>query len=153
MKRFFIVIGVVFFLMLLVVGSFIGYMAATGPGLDASSKEYVDRALPAIVREWSADSLLARASPQLLQGSSEAQLRGFFSKLSEKLGSMTGYPGSQGDSNTFFSLSKGRIVSARYHAHIRFQRGEADINLMLFQDKAGKWSIAGFQVLSPALMQ
>ena len=79
MKKVLQVLGIVFVVILVVAGGIMGYAAYTGTRLDASSKAYVDTAVPAIVAHWSQQALVARAAPQLLQAVSPAQLTKAFS--------------------------------------------------------------------------
>lgn len=151
MKKLLQALGIVFVILLLVVGGFVGYAAYTGSHLDASSKEYVDSAVPAIVANWSESELMARAAPQLVQASTTEQLTKLFTWF-KSLGPMKKYCGSKGDSNVFISPQKGRTVSARYTACAQFEKGEATIEVTLIQNKDKVWEIAGFHVNSPALL-
>ena len=67
MRKALAVVGGIALIAMLLIGGFIGYSAYEGHGLDASSKEYVDKNIPLIISSWSKDELLKRASPQLLQ--------------------------------------------------------------------------------------
>ncbi|MDB5970212.1 MAG: hypothetical protein JWQ90_2662 [Hydrocarboniphaga sp.] len=151
MKKALQVIGIIFIALLLILGCFIGYAAYTGTRLDASSKEYVDAAIPAIVSTWSESELTSRSAPQLMQGSTPEQFQKLFHWLSS-LGPMKKYCGSKGDSSVFVSPQQGKTVSARYTACAQFEKGDATINVVLLQNKDKAWEIAGFHVDSPALI-
>lgn len=151
MKKTLQVLGIVFIAVVVLLGCFIGYAAFTGKKLDASSKEYVDSAIPAIVSNWSEVELTNRAAPQLMQGSTPEELSKLFHWLSS-LGPMKKYCGSKGDSNVFVSPQQGKTVSARYTACAQFEKGDATINVLLIQNKEKAWQIAGFHVDSKALL-
>ena len=151
MKKTLQVLGIVFVALLLLVGGFIGYAAYTGSQLDASSKEYVDAAIPAIVGNWSEAELTTRNAPQLMRGSTPEQLTKLFQWFS-RLGPMTKYCGSKGASNVFISPQQGKTISAKYTACAKFEKGDATINVTLVQNKDKTWAIAGFHVDSPALL-
>lgn len=144
------VLGIIFLALVAAVGSLIGYAAYNGNRLDASSKAYVDSAVPAIVTNWSESELTARAAPQLMQGSTPAQLTKMFAWF-RTLGPMKKYCGSKGDSNVSVT-PQGKNVSANYVACAQFEKGEATIQVTLLQNKAEAWEIAGFRVNSMALV-
>jgi hypothetical protein len=153
MKRFLAYLGVVFLIVVAAVAILIGYAAVTGSKLDASSRAYVDEAIPKIVAAWSADEMLHRAAPQMLQSVTEAQLRELFARFAAKLGPLVSYAGSKGQSLVSIMLNSGRVVSAEYTAHVVFEHGLADIKALLFQGPDERWSIAGFHVNSPVLLK
>jgi hypothetical protein len=148
-KKVFVVLGIVFAGLILVVGVVIGYAAYTGSKLDASSKAYVDANVPPIVSTWSATELLKRASPELRNVGPEEQFTQLFGKLSQ-LGSLTKYEGAKGGSNTNISPSTGKVVTADYEAHATFEKGSATIKVSLIQEK-GEWAFLRFYVDSPSL--
>lgn len=151
MKRAFQILGIVFVVLMLLLGCFIGYAAYFGTRLDASSKEYVDIAIPAIVSNWSEAELKTRSAPQLMEGSTPEQFTKLFHWLSS-LGPMKKYCGSKGTSNVFVSPQHGKTVSARYTACAQFEKGDAAIDVVLVQNKDNVWKIAGFHVNSQALI-
>jgi len=61
MKKVLMILGVVFLILIIVVGGFVGYTAYIGTKLDASSKAYVDASVPAIISTWSRNELIKRA--------------------------------------------------------------------------------------------
>jgi hypothetical protein len=64
LRKFLVIIGGLFLVLVLVGAGFLGYAAYRGRDLDASSKAYVEENIPAIVSTWSKDELLKRMSPQ-----------------------------------------------------------------------------------------
>src|SRR5262249_58990148 len=60
LKRALSIIGGLFLAFVVLVAGLLGYSAYQGPGLDASSKAYVEENVPAILSSWSKDELLKR---------------------------------------------------------------------------------------------
>ena len=60
MNRVVAAVAALFLVFLVTVAGLIGYAAVVGPELDASSKAYVDEAVPRIIANWSVDELLSR---------------------------------------------------------------------------------------------
>jgi hypothetical protein len=78
MKKFFIILGSMF-LVIIVLGIIgIMFVAMRGNALDKESKPYSDAAIPAIVTTWSQKELLDRASPELKQAVTADQLNRLF---------------------------------------------------------------------------
>lgn len=151
MKKAFQILGIVFAVLLVLFGVLVGYAAYTGRNLDASSKQYIDAAVPAIVSNWSDKELIARSAPQLMQSTSPEQFEKMF-KWFGTLGPMKKYCGSKGASNVFVTTQQGKIVSARYTACAQFEKGDATIEVSLLQGKDQAWAITGFRVNSRELV-
>jgi len=140
------VIGGIFAVVVFVILGAFAYMVHAGPGLDQSSKAYVDASVPAIVSAWSKDELVRRASPQLTQilNQQPKQLDQLFGQLS-KLGSLKQYQGSKGESSINLDLTKGKTVTAQYLAGAVFERGDTRITVHLIQID-DQWRIRSFNV-------
>jgi len=145
MKTVFVALGVVFLILIVAVGGFVGYSAYVGTQLDASSKAYVDASVPAIVSQWSKDELIKRASPQLRASATDQQIDGLFTSLAQQLGSFQSYDGSKGDSNVSYTTQNGKVTTASYTANATFQNGKVDIQVKLIQIN-GAWLFLGFHV-------
>jgi hypothetical protein len=74
MKKFFIVLGSIFLVLIVVGGIGIAYVVIRGGALDKESKAYADAAVPAIVSTWSEKELLERASPEFKKAVTIAQM-------------------------------------------------------------------------------
>ncbi|MHB1950598.1 MAG: hypothetical protein ACYCQK_03910 [Acidiferrobacteraceae bacterium] len=151
MRKVLQALGIVFLVVLVAGGSIIGYAAYTGSRLDASSRKYVDSAVPAIVANWSEQALMSRADPRLLRATSPYEMAQLFAWL-RTLGPMERYCGSTGQATEFLSARSGRIVSARYTACAQFAKGTASIDVALVRNRDKGWQIVGFHVNSPALL-
>jgi hypothetical protein len=130
---------------------FFFYFSRIGPGLDASSKAYVDSVVPVIVNTWSVEALEKRASPQFLKLANHDQTVMLFRKLSQ-LGALKRYHGAQGDSNISYTTKDGKVISAKYLARATFQNGDAEIRVFLIQIE-NEWRILGFFVNSPIFLK
>ena len=78
MKKFFIVLGSIFLVLIVLVAIGIAFIAIKGTALDKESKGYADLAIPAIVTTWSEKELLDRASPEFKKAVTIDQLDGLF---------------------------------------------------------------------------
>lgn len=144
-------LGKIFVFILLLIAAGAGYAFWQGPILDTESKTYVDMAVPAIVSTWNKQELARRASPELIQSVKTDDVSGLLLQFSRRLGALSQYDGSQGDSHLGFTL-KGLIITANYTAKARFQRGSAVIRISLIKH-GEQWQVLGFHVESPVLLQ
>ena len=145
------IIGAIVLGLLVIVGGFIGYMAYVGNGLDKSSKEYVDQAIPAIVTGWSPDQLVKRESTAFQKATSDDQLVRLFAAF-RRLGALKEYQGCKGDSNVNYTTRSGKVITANYVGHATFENGTADIKIILVQEN-NTWKIQGFRVDSPIFLK
>ena len=151
MRKVLYTLGAVFLALIIVVVGGVGYLAYVGNQLDREAKAYVDELVPAIVADWSADELMRRASPKLLQATKPDDIRTAFA-LFAKLGPLVQYKGSKGDANVFVSAGNGQTITAKYLAEATFKDGDASIDIEL--DKLdGAWKIRVFRVNSTAMME
>jgi len=149
MKKFLIVLGVTFLVLVVVIAAFIGYAAITGSALDKQSKAYVDAAVPAIVSSWNEQELLSRASPEFQKAAKPADVDRLF-RWFRTLGQLQKYEGSQGQATINVTPQTGKEVSARYVAKALFEHGEASIEVGLIK-RDDAWQITGFKLNSAAL--
>ena len=153
MKKFFVVLGVLFLALVVAGGAFIGWSAWQGGRLDASSRAYVEANVPPILRTWSKDEMMSRASPQM-RGDMEQNddaLDAAFARLAT-LGAFQRFDDVQGQSQTFFDAGKGRIVGATYTGSASFEHGQAKVAVRLIR-LDGQWKMQAFNVSSPSLTQ
>jgi hypothetical protein len=150
MKRILIALGVAFLALVVVVVAFIGHNAFTGSALDKESKAYVDAAVPAIISSWNEQELLKRASPEFQHATGPGDVDRLFGWF-RTLGQFQKYEGANGEATISVTPQTGRVISARYVAKAVFDKGEANIEVVLMKH-GNLWQIAGFKVYSPALM-
>lgn len=163
MKTFFVVLGIIFLVLILVALGALGFgLVATrenpldtfgfwffsmrGGILNNESKAYADAAIPAIVSTWSEKELLDRESPEFRQSATQAQLDQMFQRISA-LGHLQKCEPAVGQS---IMSPPTRTIGAEYTAKATFEKGEAVVALSLIKH-GDQWQILRFVVNSPAL--
>ncbi|SRR6266567_2215090 len=147
MKKFLIVLGSIF-LVIVVLGAIgIAFVAVRGSALDKESKTYAEAAVPAIITNWSEKELLDRASPEFRQGASQQQVDQLFGWVSS-LGRLQKYDPPQGQALMSATTQSGKVISAQYTTKARFEKGEATITLGLIKH-GDQWQILRFNVNLP----
>lgn len=150
MKKFLIILGSIFLVVIVLGAIGIGFIAYRGNALDKESKSYADSAIPAIVINWNEKELLARASPEFKQAVTTDQLDRLF-RWVNSLGQLQKCQPSQGQALMSATTQAGNVISAQYTAKATFQKGEATIKLGLIKH-GDQWQIVNFYVNSPALV-
>jgi hypothetical protein len=146
--RILLIIPAAVFLVLVIVGAkVVGIATMNGNRLDASSRQYVDRVVPAILSEWSPRELIRHASAEFKEPATAEEIDQVFLKLSE-LGVLKHCEKATGNSRISFTTQDGRVVTADYTAHAAFSKGSALIKIRLMEH-GGRWEIINFQVESP----
>jgi hypothetical protein len=132
-------------LMALAVGA-IGVSAVVhkGNALDAESRDYVDRMMPAIATSWNKNELIERATPDLLAVLKPDRLAELINNCS-RLGKMIEYHGATGEAMMWYVVNSGPMVSASYVAKAKFDNGLAIFRLGL-RKLDGRWLINSFYV-------
>ena len=143
MKKAVMALGTIFLAFIVFFVSAIGVLAVIGRSLDKESKAYVDAAIPAIVSEWDVREVQKRAAPELEESMDYDDLADLFGTL-RKLGPLTEYKGSEGDSNITLSFHEGYEITADYSANAEFEEGTVEILVSLI--KHGKqWQLLDLQ--------
>jgi hypothetical protein len=150
MKKFFIVLGSIFLVVIVLGGIGIAFVAIRGNALDKESRVYADAAIPATVTTWSEKELLDRASPEFKQAITIDQLDRLF-RWASSLGRLQKCEPAQGQAGISVTSQTGKVISAQYTAKAQFEKGEAIITLGLIKH-GQQWQIARFDVQSPALL-
>jgi stress response protein SCP2 len=149
MKKFFIALGVIF-LVLVVLGAIgIGYIAFRGNTLDKEGKAYADAAIPAIVTSWDKKELLDRASPEFKRDVNDAQIDQLFHRFTV-LGRFMTFDSATGQAFILATPQTGKVVTADYQAKAYFEKGPAMIKLKLIKH-GDQWQILTLNVASPQL--
>jgi hypothetical protein len=147
MKKFFFVLGSIFFAVIVLGVIGIAFVAIRGNALDKESKAYADSAIPAIVTTWSEKELLDRASPEFKKAVAIDQLDRLFGTFAT-LGRLHECEPAQGQSLMSATTQNGKTISGQYTAKATFEKGEATIKLGLIKH-GDQWQILGFYVDSP----
>jgi len=146
--RAFFYLGPTLGLLVILTAVTIVFLTLRGPGLDRESHAFVDCAVPAITSTWDEQSLISRATPELL-GDNRQQLDAQFTRY-KQLGRLRDYDGAIGDSD-FAVTPRGLKVTGHYRASAKFDSGPADLKVSLVK-RSGDWLIDDFRVESPLLL-
>lgn len=144
MRRFLYIVGVLTLIIIVVASIGLGVFFYKGQALDAESKAFVDRAVPAITATWSEQQLLDRATPELRTSVKPEELKALFDRLSQ-LGPLVEYEGATGEATMSYIAGSGGTVSASYVAKARFQNGTATFRIVLMK-RDGRWLIHNLHV-------
>jgi hypothetical protein len=150
MKKFFIILGSIFLVVIVLGAIGIAFVAVRGNALDKESKAYADSAIPPIVTTWNGKELLDRASPEFKKAVTPEQLDRLFRWVSS-LGGLQKCEPTQGQALMSATTQSGKMISAQYTAKATFQKGEGTIKLGLIKH-GDQWQILNFYVDSPALV-
>jgi hypothetical protein len=150
MKKFLAVLGIIFLVMIVLGAIGIGFIAVRGNALDKESRAYADTAIPAVVNGWSEQELLARASPEFKQAVTQDKLDQLFHRFTS-LGRLQKCDPAQGQAGITVTPQTGKVISGQYAAKAKFEKGDANIKLILIKH-GDQWQIASFYVDSPALL-
>lgn len=147
MKKILISLGILFLILILIGGSFVIYGVFVAKNYDASSRNYVDRIVPAIVSNWSSQALLKEGSPEFLQAIERDQINQLFSQC-QRLGAFKSSQPAQGSAYVTMNYPKGKEITARYEKEVIFENGKTKIKVNLVQ-KEGDWKIFYFYIDAP----
>ena len=97
MKILLIIPAAVLLVLVIVGAKVVGIATMNGNKLDTSSRQYVDKVVPAILSEWSPRELIRHASAELREPATAEEIDQVFLKLSE-LGVLKNYEKATGNS-------------------------------------------------------
>lgn len=150
-KRFFMVLGVIFFCLIIAGTASFLVLNLLGGRFDKESKKFADEAITAIVSRWEPMELISRAAPELLRATPADKIVSLFGTFLARLGPLKTYVGAKGQAG--FSVSaKERTVTANYVAEASFEKADAVIRVTLIR-RGGAWQIFEFRVNSEAFVQ
>lgn len=141
------VFGVLGLVVVALMGGVVLYGFLVGPKLDSESKAYVDNTIAMLVQDWNPEELKSRSSKELLTFLKEPDLSECYAMF-RKLGRMTRYNGSHGESHTNLDVPRGMLTTAGYTATADFENGQGTITMTLIK-RNGHWEILEFRVDSP----
>ena len=148
MKKFFVVLGVIFACLIVLGIILIPIAAHMRSKLDAESKVYVDRIVPLIVTSWDSKELLNNASPEFLKVAPADEIESMFKMFAEKLGGYKEFKDSKGGSFVNFT-PQGKIITAAYITHVAFDRADATVRIRAIKH-GENWQVLEFFVNSQA---
>lgn len=152
MKKTLIVLGSAFLvLIVLALGVFAAaYWVAIRA--DAAGKAYVDGVTPPIISAWSAEALVAEASPELLTAAPRARIDALMDTFSKRLGALQRYGGATRQHYVVNFTLQGPVVTMTYSADAAFEKGPATLRLRAVR-RAGQWKLQELYVQSDALLR
>ena len=145
MKTFFMILGVIFALILVVLGIAGAIYIPRFVTLNREATAYIQDAVPKIVSNWNSQQLVDRATPDLLASvRTRTDLDRLFSSFS-RLGSLKHLDTPTGGSVMNFFTGPSRPILANYAARAEFEKGNASIQIGL-RHVNNTWRINGFHV-------
>ena len=150
MKKFFIVLGIIFAVLLAIGATGIGVVVMRGNALDKQSKAYADDTIHAIVDGWNGRELLQRASPEFKKIATQQQIDQQFQRFSAAFGRLQKLEPAHGQSVMSATTLSGGTIKAEYATRATFEKGEARIQLDLIKH-GDQWQILGFFFKPPEL--
>lgn len=151
LKTILAILGGLFVVALIGLGSCAIPLAMQGAGLDEESRAYADRIVPEVVTTWDKSALEGELSPEFLEVSTGKQLDEFFT-LYTKLGALESLDEAQGQSNIRWFLGEETQITAVYMIDAEFENGPAQITLTLVKH-GSEWQVAGFHVSSDYFLE
>lgn len=152
MKKFLIGCGSLCVIFIAIVAGLIFLFVSKASKLERSAQEYMDTTIPGIITDWSTQTLLDQASPELLKTVTPDQMARYFEKFHQLLGPLQSYHGARGGTRYTYTTEDGRRDLGEFTVFADFEKGEAEIKVSLIRHD-GKWQISGFHVNSPALLK
>lgn len=145
MKKFFISLGIIFLVLVVLGGVGIGYIAFRGNTLDKESKAYVDAAIPAIFTNWNKNELSSRTSSEFRQATRDDQLGPVWQRWATGLGHLMTFDSAKGQSFMAANIQRGKTITAEYQARAYFEKGDVIINLKLIKH-GDQWQILALNI-------
>lgn len=119
-----------------------------------TAQTFADDAFKDLAHDWSENTLKKYAGPEFYAQCDEKKAAQICKLLGSKLGPLTKYNGSKPqtpmptpDPNSTTPLIIGFVAEAD------FRNGPGTALIMVQEQKGGRWSLNGFQIKSPVLMQ
>ena len=118
----------------------------------AEGQAYVERVLPACLREWNSDLLFKETAPDFKQVTSSVELDSLFRVCADRLGSMKGYRGVQGNVTVWYRRRPdGETARGFYVAIVDFEEDVARVEVEIVK-RDGRWRIIYFYLTSNAFL-
>ena len=149
MKKFLIVMGVTFAVIIVLGVIGIATIAVKGSALDKESKAYVDEVTPIILADLRKETLLKYASDDLKNVVKPEDLDKVFNWF-KRLGAFQKYKGSTGQAHMSVTTQAGKVINGQYIAEADFDTGPAQIRIVTVK-KGDEWFVQMFNINSIAL--
>lgn len=150
MKKIIMVVGAIFFAIVLVWT--IRFVVLTGkePDLDKESKAYVDTVIPKILANISKETLFTYSDDELKKSPNSEFEKAF--KYFDKLGKFVEYKGSKGQAKISIKTGSVKVITAYYEADVEFTTGPATAKVTIVK-RGNDWKIIGFYINSNSVVQ
>jgi hypothetical protein len=123
MKKLFIVLGVIFAVVIVVIGIALAIFIPRTIRLDREARAYIQESVSNIVVHWNSQEFVDRATPKLLEeGKSRDKIDKIFVQF-KKLGSFKGLGTLHGSVGTSAFTGDGVVTLGNYTADADFERG------------------------------
>ncbi len=152
MKKFFMILGGIFGVILVIAGIAAAILIPAALRLDKDVTAYIQNAVPKIVTNWNIQELVNRASPQL---NSTVAARGGYDRIFEmfqRLGSFKQLGTPKGMVGTSTFTGEGTATVGNYTVPAEFEKGHATIQIQLLRVN-DTWQINGFYIHSDVFLQ
>lgn len=151
MKKLFTILGVIFAVILVIIGIAAAIFIPRTLKLDREATAYIQEAVPKIVTNWNSQELVDRATPELLAaGGSRDKIDRLF-EMFQRLGSFKHLDKPKGIVTSSAYTGTGTVTLGNYKAQAEFEKGMARIEIQLRRVNDA-WKINGFHIFSDALL-
>ena len=145
------VLGGLFVLLVIAIGSCAVPLLTQGPKLGEESHAYAERVLSEVVTTWDQEALEGELSPEFREVTSDAELTKLFA-LFRRLGDLESLGEPEGDLNVSKSVGQETLIRAVWVFEAEFENGPAEITLFLIKH-GSTWQVAGFYVDSELFLE
>ncbi|MGX9416275.1 hypothetical protein ACWU4D_02875 [Vibrio sp. WJH972] len=146
MKKFFIIAGIVFTILLAVATVAVGLLVHKGSALDEESQKYVNTVTPEVLSSLDKETLFLFADRELINSATSDEFDKLFRKFRE-LGTLRSFNPSIGEANINFNDSN-MTITGSYVMKAEFENGEAMIKVTVIK-RGDEWKVIGFYIDSP----
>ncbi len=146
-KTLLILLGVVILVCLLGGGLLMNWFKNQAvPALEGDAAAYGYNVLSDISQDWSYDTLMMNAEPELKVNTDPEQVKAMLAKMEDALGSLKDAKGS-GRMITDSEIAGQEALGVMYVADAEFEKGDADVKIYLVRrPESGDWLIKSFDV-------
>lgn len=141
MKKFLMILGGVFLLLIVAVGVTIAIFAVQGNQLDKESKAYAEATLPMLLSDFTTDTFLKYVAPENRNKVDRLSMDKLAATINNGCGHYKSFRDLHGDSLLNLNVSGGkREITAKYVMTIEFEKATATGQVILLKSN-GKWSV------------
>lgn len=152
-KKIFITLGVIFTVIIILLGSAFIFLNTYGKKYDKSSQEYLDDEVPKILT-FDRNYFNTVSSPEFKQTMSAEKTTEWLNFVSNNLGKFKKYNGCQGEAflGTYGLFPLKTKITANYICNADFENGQSVIKMTLIQHD-GKWQVLGMYFSADSVLK